>query len=44
VGLLASVWVGGVVPLGYEVQDRKLIVNEEEATKWADLLALSRLG
>jgi len=26
-----GLWVGGLVPLGYEVQDRKLIVNEEEA-------------
>jgi DNA invertase Pin-like site-specific DNA recombinase len=26
-----GLWVGGVVPLGYEVRDKKLIVNEEEA-------------
>src|SRR5881392_2274683 len=26
-----GLWVGGVVPLGYEVRDRKLIVVEEEA-------------
>jgi site-specific DNA recombinase len=26
-----GLWVGGVVPLGYEVKDRKLIVNDEEA-------------
>ena len=26
-----GIWVGGVVPLGYEVKDRKLMVNEEEA-------------
>jgi site-specific DNA recombinase len=26
-----GLWVGGVVPLGYQVKDRKLIVNEEEA-------------
>jgi DNA invertase Pin-like site-specific DNA recombinase len=26
-----GLWVGGVPPLGYEVQDRKLVVNEEEA-------------
>jgi hypothetical protein len=26
-----GLWVGGVVPLGYEVKDRKLMVNEEEA-------------
>jgi DNA invertase Pin-like site-specific DNA recombinase len=26
-----GLWVGGVVPLGYAVKDKKLIVNEEEA-------------
>jgi DNA invertase Pin-like site-specific DNA recombinase len=26
-----GIWVGGVVPLGYEVRDKKLLVNEEEA-------------
>ena len=26
-----GLWVGGVVPLGYEVRNQKLIVNEEEA-------------
>ena len=26
-----EIWVGGVVPLGYEVREQKLIVNEEEA-------------
>jgi site-specific DNA recombinase len=26
-----GIWVGGVVPLGYEVHDQKLVVNEEEA-------------
>jgi site-specific DNA recombinase len=26
-----GLWVGGVVPLGYEVKDKKLIVKEEEA-------------
>ena len=25
-----SIWMGGPVPLGYEVQDRKLVVNEDE--------------
>src|SRR3954453_700686 len=24
-------WMGGFVPLGYDVKDRKLVVNEEEA-------------
>jgi site-specific DNA recombinase len=24
-------WMGGNVPLGYDVQDRKLIINEPEA-------------
>jgi DNA invertase Pin-like site-specific DNA recombinase len=26
-----GIWVGGVVPLGYEVKDKKLLINEEEA-------------
>src|SRR5258707_13462000 len=26
-----GMWMGGVVPLGYEVRDRKLIINEPEA-------------
>src|SRR5205085_9486529 len=26
-----GMWMGGHVPLGYEVRDRKLLVNEEEA-------------
>jgi hypothetical protein len=26
-----GMWMGGVVPLGYDVVDRKLVVNEEEA-------------
>ena len=26
-----GIWVGGVVPLGYEVHDQKLIVNPDEA-------------
>src|ERR1043166_5056686 len=26
-----GMWMGGVVPLGYQVRDRKLIVNEKEA-------------
>jgi site-specific DNA recombinase len=45
-----GLWVGGVVPLGYEVKDRKLIVNEEEAAKvrlifmrYLDLGSLSAL-
>jgi site-specific DNA recombinase len=28
-----GMWMGGVVPLGYEVKDRKLIVNEAEADR-----------
>ena len=27
-----GIWMGGYVPLGYDVQDRKLVVNEAEAT------------
>ena len=26
-----GIWMGGYVPLGYDVQDRKLLVNEAEA-------------
>ena len=28
-----GMWMGGYVPLGYDVKDRKLVVNEEEAAK-----------
>jgi hypothetical protein len=28
-----GMWMGGVVPLGYDVKDRKLVVNEEEAER-----------
>lgn len=28
-----GMWMGGFVPLGYEVKDRKLVVNEAEAKK-----------
>ena len=45
-----GLWVGGVVPLGYEVRDRKLIVVEEEAatvrlifSRYLDLGSLSTL-
>src|ERR1700727_419521 len=45
-----GLWVGGVVPLGYEVKDRKLMVNEEEAatvrlifSRYLDLGSLSAL-
>ncbi len=45
-----GLWVGGVVPLGYEVKDRKLIVVEEEAatvrlifSRYLDLGSLSAL-
>jgi DNA invertase Pin-like site-specific DNA recombinase len=45
-----GLWVGGVVPLGYEVKDRKLIVNDEEAatvrlifSRYLDLGSLSTL-
>jgi site-specific DNA recombinase len=26
-----GIWVGGIVPLGYEVRDRKLVIREDEA-------------
>ena len=45
-----GLWVGGVVPMGYQVKDRKLIVNEEEAatvrlifTRYLDLGSLPAL-
>ena len=45
-----GLWVGGVVPLGYEVKDRKLIANDEEAatvrlifSRYLDLGSLSAL-
>src|SRR5947207_4739064 len=45
-----GLWVGGVVPFGYEVRDRKLIVVEEEAatvrlifSRYLDLGSLSAL-
>lgn len=28
-----GMWTGGTIPLGYEVKDRKLVVNEEEADR-----------
>ena len=24
-------WMGGVLPLGYEVEDRKLVIKEDDA-------------
>jgi site-specific DNA recombinase len=32
-----GLWIGGMPPLGYEVKDRKLIVNEAEARVVADI-------
>jgi len=32
-----GMWMGGVTPLGYDVQDRKLIVNEREADTVRDI-------
>jgi site-specific DNA recombinase len=26
-----GIWMGGLVPLGYEVRDRRLVINEAEA-------------
>src|SRR3984893_3024881 len=46
-----GMWMGGNVPLGYDVKDRKLIVNETEASKvrlifrrYAELSSVSLLG
>ena len=30
---MKGMWMGGYVPLGYDVRDRKLVVNDEEAAK-----------
>ena len=35
-----GLWMGGVVPLGYDVKDRKLIVNETEANTVRTLFGL----
>src|SRR3954471_15268945 len=32
-----GMWMGGYVPLGYEVKDRKLVVNEAEASLIRDI-------
>jgi site-specific DNA recombinase len=35
-----GMWMGGVVPLGYEVKERKLVVNQEDAKLVCDLYRL----
>ena len=37
-----GLWMGGVVPLGYDVVDRKLVVNEQEADTVRTLFELYR--
>jgi site-specific DNA recombinase len=32
-----GMWMGGTVPLGYDVRDRKLVVNETEAGTVVDI-------
>ena len=27
-----GIWMGGLVPLGYEVRERQLVINDAEAT------------
>ncbi len=40
-----GIWMGGHPPLGYDVQDRKLIVNEEEAERVRHIFKrFSRVG
>jgi len=34
-----GMWMGGTPPLGYDVRDRKLVVNEQEATLVRDIFA-----
>ncbi len=45
-----GMWMGGTVPLGYEVQDRKLIINEHDArtvrhmfSRYAELRSVPQL-
>jgi site-specific DNA recombinase len=37
-----GIWMGGLVPLGYEVRDRSLIVNEAEASQVRRIFSLYR--
>ncbi len=40
-----GMWMGGFVPLGYDVKDRKLVVNEAEAKKvWMIFERFVKLG
>ena len=40
-----GMWMGGLVPLGYEAADRKLVINDDEAEKVRTLFRLyARLG
>ena len=32
-----GLWMGGLPPLGYDVRDRKLVVNEQEAETVRDI-------
>ena len=38
-----GMWMGGTVPLGYEVTARKLVINAEEA-EWVRVIAVSGAG
>src|SRR5271155_3193537 len=35
-----GMWIGGLVPLGYEVRDRQLVINPTEAETVRDIFAL----
>src|SRR5207248_2060386 len=35
-----GMWMGGTIPLGYDLQDRKLIVNPEEADRVREIFRL----
>jgi DNA invertase Pin-like site-specific DNA recombinase len=39
-----GMWMGGFVPLGYDVKDRKLIVNQAEAATVRMIFERDRLG
>ncbi len=41
---MKGMWMGGYVPLGYDVMDRKLVVNEDEAATVRGIFETVRRG
>jgi hypothetical protein len=37
---MKGMWMGGNIPLGYDVRDRKLVINTEEAAKVGEIFTL----